>query len=154
MSSTLLETNPVINIIDYSGKLEEDDSNQKQKRRMKGEGSIRKKGNTYEGRITVKIKGKSKQISICDPDKKTLIKKMAEVISQSDNYKYTTKSTETLGEWLWEWLKTYKVGYVKNSTIKFYRDIIKNNIEPYIGCYKLQELTTWDIQKGLIAKLI
>lgn len=124
------------------------------KRRNKGEGTIRKKGNTYEGRVTVKVHGKARQISICNRDKRILIKKMAEAISQSDDYKYVSCDSMTLGEWMWEWLGTYKVGYVKKSTIKFYRDIIKNNIEPYIGNYRLKELTTWDIQKGLIAKLI
>lgn len=155
MSSVAVNTMPVINIIDYSNKKEDSEScSKKPKRRAKGEGSIRKKGNTYEGRVTVKIKGKSKQISICDQDKKMLIKKMAEAISQSDDYKYVKKNTTTVSEWLWEWLKTYKVGYVKKTTIKFYRDIIKCDIEPYIGAYELMELTTWDIQKNLMGKLV
>lgn len=153
MNSSTINTMPIINIIDYSD-MREEEKIKTPKRRMKGEGSIRKKGNTYEGRVTVKVKGKSKQISMCDQDKRSLVKRMAEAISKGDNYNYTMRNTKTLGEWLWEWLKTYKVGYVKNSTIKFYRDIIKNNIEPYIGDYQLQELTTWDIQKRLIAKLI
>jgi len=149
----IMSNMPIINIIDYSGKGEEDNQKQQKTRRMKGEGSIRKKGNTYEGRVTVKVKGKSTQISFCDPDKKALIKKMADAISKSDNYKYAAKTSKTVGEWLFEWLKTYRVGYVKQSTIKFYRDIIKNNIVPYIGDYQLQELTAWDIQKRMIAKL-
>ena len=97
MNSIAVNTMPVINIIDYSSKKEESEScSQKTKRRAKGEGSIRKKGNTYEGRVTVKIKGKSQQISICDPDKKMLIKKMAEAISQSDDYKYVKKKRSKL----------------------------------------------------------
>lgn len=32
-------------------------------RRIKGEGTIRKRGNSYEGRVTVNVNGKSKQIS-------------------------------------------------------------------------------------------
>ncbi len=153
MSNTMIGTMPILNIIDYSEREESDNCKPIQKRRMKGEGSIRKKGNTYEGRVTVKIKGKSKQISICDVDKKTLIKKMAEAISKSDDYKHIKRDSTTVGEWLWEWLKTYKVGYVKPTTLKFYRDIIKVNVEPYIGYYELQELTAWDIQKNLITKL-
>lgn len=153
MNSTMIQEMPIINIIDYSNAGKEEKEN-KPKRRMKGEGSIRKKGNTYEGRVTVKVNGKSKQISLCDPDKRILIKKMAEVITKSENYKYTAKNTKTLSEWSWEWLRTYRVGYVKKSTIKFYRDIIKNNIEFYLGDYQLQELTAWDIQKRLISKLI
>lgn len=153
MSNTIIGKIPVLSIIDYTTRKEGDSSKTIQKRRMKGEGSIRKKGNTYEGRITVKIKGKSKQISICDVDKKMLIKKMAEAISKADDYKYIKKETTTVGEWLWEWLKTYKLGYVKPTTLKFYRDIIKVNIEPYIGYHELQELTTWDIQKSLITRL-
>lgn len=153
MNSTMIQEMPIINIIDYSNAGKEEKEN-KPKRRMKGEGSIRKKGNTYEGRITVKINGKSKQISLCDPDKRTLIKRMAEEITKSENYKYTARNTKSLGEWSWEWLRTYRVGYVKKSTVKFYRDIIKYNIEYYLGDYQLQELTAWDIQKRLISKLI
>ena len=152
MQNVMADTIPSINIIDYSQKKGRND-NKKNNRRIKGEGSIRKKGNTYEGRITVKIAGMPKQISICNPDKKTLVKMMAERISQSDEYKYAKKSDITVGEWLWEWLRAYKVGYVKKSTLKFYRDIIKNNIEPYIGKYQLQKLSVWDIQKQLISKL-
>lgn len=153
MQNVITDTMPIINIVDCSQKNGGNDKKQIA-RRMKGEGSIRKKGNTYEGRVTVQIEGKSKQISICNPDRKTLIKLMAEKISQSDEYKYTKKNSITVGEWLWEWLKAYKVGYVKNTTLKFYRDIIKNNIEPYIGHYQLQKISTWDIQKKLISKLI
>ena len=42
---------------------------------------------------------------------------MAEAISQSDDYKVTMKDTKTLKEWMREWLRTYKVGYVKNRNI-------------------------------------
>lgn len=79
---------------------------------------------------------------------------MAQLISESDDYKYIKRNVMTISEWLWEWPKTYKIGFVKKSTIRFYRDIIKVNIEPYIGYYPIQELTTWDIQKELISKLM
>lgn len=153
MQAVITDTIPNINIIDYSQKNRRND-NKQITRRMKGEGSIRKKGNTYEGRVTVICEGRKKQISICNPDKKTLIKLMAEKISQADEYKYTKKSIITVVEWMWEWLRAYKVGYIKNTTLKFYRDIIKNNIEPYIGHYQIQKLTVWDIQKQLISKLV
>lgn len=65
---------------------------------MKGEGSIRKNGNSYEGRVTVKIQGKSKQISISDTDKKTLIKRMAEAVSKSDNYKHVGRDYTTVSQ--------------------------------------------------------
>lgn len=149
-----VSTIPQIEIVDYSTDEESDNKVIKKKRAEKGSGSIRKKGNTYEGRVTVKIQGKSKQISLCDLDKKMLIKKMAEAISKSDDYKYCEKTIMTVGEWIKEWINTYKRGYIKNSTLRFYIDILKDNIEPYIGDYRLSELTTWDVQKGLIAKLV
>ncbi len=55
------------------------------KRRNKGEGTIRKKGNTYEGRVTVKIQEKSKQISICNRDKRILIKNNLEPYIMKEN---------------------------------------------------------------------
>ena len=150
-----VSTMPQIKIVDYSNDEESDNKAIKKKRAEKGTGSIRKKGNTYEGRVNVKIQGKSKQISLCDQDKKVLIKKMAEAISQSDDYRYCKSNTTiTVKEWIMEWINTYKRGYVKNSTLRFYIDILQDNIEPYIGNYRLSELTTWDIQKNLIAKLV
>ena len=153
MNSAIIDSMPVINVIDYSN-CGEEEVKERSSRRIKGEGSIRKRGNSYEGRVTVKVHGKAKQISIYDTDKKALVKKMAEAISKSDNYRYVGRNYLSVIEWSWEWLRTYKVGYVKKTTVKFYRDIIKHNIEPYLGSFYLQELTTWDIQKSLIAKLI
>lgn len=150
-----VSTMPQIKIVDYSNDEESDNKVIKKKRAAKGTGSIRKKGNTYEGRVTVKIQGRPTQISLCDQDKKTLIKKMAEAISQADDYQYCKSNTViTVGEWIIEWINTYKRGYVKNSTLRFYIDVFQDNIEPYIGSYRLIELTTWDIQKRLIAKLV
>ena len=102
-----VSTMPQIKIVDYSNDEESDNKAIKKKRAEKGTGSIRKKGNTYEGRVTVKIQGKSKQISLCDQDKKVLIKKMAEAISQSDDYRYCKSNTTiTVKEWIMEWINT------------------------------------------------
>lgn len=97
MNGARIKTMPVINVIDYSNYGEEEIKD-KPSRRMKGEGSIRKKGNSYEGRVTVKIQGKSKQISISDTDKKTLIKRMAEAVSKSDNYKHVGRDYTTVSQ--------------------------------------------------------
>ena len=58
------------------------------KRRNKGEGTIRKKGNSYEGRITIEVDGLKKQISICNKDKRVVIQKMAEAKNESQNNSY------------------------------------------------------------------
>ena len=60
-------------------------SNSKVSRRIKGEGTIRKRGNSYEGRVTLNVNGKSKQISVYGKTQRIVIEKMQELRRQKDD---------------------------------------------------------------------
>ena len=47
MNSAIIDSMPVINVIDYSN-CGEEEVKERSSRRIKGEGSIRKRGNSYE----------------------------------------------------------------------------------------------------------
>ena len=108
------------------------------KRRNKGEGTIRKKGNSYEGRVTVEINGVKKQVSVSDKDKRVVIQKMAEARNDAANNSYITNSNITVKEWMKKWINIYKRGTVRNKTLSGYIGYIKQYINPEIGDYELQ----------------
>ena len=55
----------------------------KKKRNTRGMGSIRPKNGGYEGRITIKVNGKSKQISLFNKDKRIIVKEMIKAMQDS-----------------------------------------------------------------------
>ena len=75
-------------------------------RRVKGEGTIRKKGNGYEGRITVEVNGVRKQVSVYDKSQRVVVEKMQEL-----RKKYNLNITDSE-------LKTSYTNYIQNSLLQ------------------------------------
>jgi len=120
--------------------------NKKMNRRAKGEGTIRKKGNGYEGRITVVVNGEKKQISVYNKSQRVVVEKMQELrMKQDDNYFVENKSI-TLEEWIKEWLKVYKQPYVAPRTYQGYVEKTKKIIEQ-LGNMQLQKIELYHLQK-------
>ena len=119
------------------------------KRRNKGEVTIRKKGNSYEGRVTVEINGVKKQVSVSDKDKRVVIQKMAEARNDAANNSYITNSNITVKEWMKKWINIYKRGTVRNKTLSGYIGYIKQYINPEIGDYELQKVKPIHIKQVL-----
>lgn len=94
----------------------------KKKRNTRGMGSIRQKNGGYEGRITIKVNGKSKQISLFNKDKRILVQEMIKAKQESNDNEYVEKDKITLEEWL-------KNGFV------FIKDRLLN-LELYKGTLK------------------
>lgn len=120
-----------------------------QKRRSKGEGSIRKKGNSYEGRVTITVNGETKQVSVSDKDKRILIQKMAQIRSDAENESYIPNNRITVQEWMVQWINVYKRGTIANRTLITYIGIINHYIIPEIGNYDLQKLQAIHVQNIL-----
>lgn len=72
----------------------------KKKRNTRGMGSIRQKNGGYEGRITIKVNGKSKQISLFNKDKRILVQEMIKAKQEANDNEYVEKDKITLEEWL------------------------------------------------------
>lgn len=63
----------------------------------------------------------------------------------ANKFNYTEETT--VEEWLKYWLYTYKIGNIKDSTRDDYMTAINRHISPYIGTYKLSEVTSDMLQE-------
>ena len=88
------------------------------KRNTRGMGSIRQKNGGYEGRITIKVNGKSKQISLFNKDKRILVQEMIKAKQEALDNEYVEKDKITLEEWLKKWIRIHKKPFVKPRTLK------------------------------------
>jgi len=123
------------------------DETKKKKRAARGMGSIRAKNGGYEGRITVKVNGKSKQISFFDKDKRIVVQEMIKAKQESNDNEYVDKDKITLEQWLKKWIRIHKRPFVKPRTLQGYIEKIKTNIIPYLGNYPLQSLDRLTLQE-------
>lgn len=115
-------------------------------RRVKGEGTIRKKGNGYEGRITVEVNGVRKQVSVYDKSQRVVVEKMQELRKKRDNNYYIENKNITLEEWLKEWMKVYKKPYISPRTYQGYVEKSKTILE-HLGNMQLQKIELYHLQK-------
>ena len=121
-------------------------SNSKVSRRIKGEGTIRKRGNNYEGRVTVNVNGKSKQISVYGKTQRIVVEKMQELRRQKDDNYFIDNNNITLEEWIKEWMKVYKKPYISPRTFQGYVEKSKTIIE-HLGNMQLQKIELYHLQK-------
>ena len=97
----------------------------KKKRNTRGMGSIRQKNGGYEGRITIKVNGKSKQISLFNKDKRILVQEMIKAKQEANDNEYVEKDKITLEEWQKKWIRIHKRPFVKPRTLQGYIEKIK-----------------------------
>ena len=121
-------------------------SSSKVSRRIKGEGTIRKRGNGYEGRVTINVNGKSKQISVYGKTQRIVIEKMQELRRQKDDNYFIDNNNITLEEWIKEWMKVYKKPYISPRTFQGYVEKSKTIIE-HLGNMQLQKIELYHLQK-------
>ncbi len=119
----------------------------KKKRNTRGMGSIRPKNGGYEGRITIKVNGKSKQISLFNKDKRILVQEMIKAKQEANDNEYVEKDKITLEEWLKKWIRIHKKPFVKPRTLQGYIEKIKTNIIPYLGNFSMQSLDRLILQE-------
>lgn len=119
----------------------------KKKRNTRGMGSIRAKNGGYEGRITIKVNGKSKQISLFNKDKRILVQEMIKAKQEANDNEYVEKDKITLEEWLKKWIRIHKKPFVKPRTLQGYIEKIKTNIIPYLGNFSMQSLDRLILQE-------
>ena len=126
--------------------------NDKKTRNKNGEGTFRQKGNKWEGRISVKINGRSVQKSVSGDterearDKAKLLKKYYEEKEKKYAYLRIKQSEVTLEEWIKIWVKDYKRLTIAESTLAGYISKINSYIRPYFKGRKIQEIDKNDIQ--------
>ena len=123
---------------------DDDWTNPKRPRRFNGEGSLRKKGNSYEGRIYIN----GKQKSICGKTKAEVLEKIRNLRLQPAEA-HTPEQTPvapTLVDWLEIWLNEYHKNYSDASRSKYSHYIDKVSQTPF-GEKPLNEITSLEIQR-------
>ena len=116
-----------------------------------------RKNGTWEGRYRLNGKQYGVYAKTKAEAKEKLAARMAE-ISQG----IAEQTDKTVEEWGWEWLRTFKAGKVRHSTMDDYESDFRLHIIPYIGKVKLKDLTAVQVQwaysqdqaKGLSPKSI
>ena len=114
------------------------------KKKANCEGSICKRSDgRYMARYTVN--GKRKAIYGATHEEVRL--KLTEVLNDIAKGAYIEPTKDTVGMWLKEWLVTYALPTVKQSTYISYEGYVRNHLEPELGSTRLTALTTEQIQR-------
>lgn len=113
-------------------------------------GHIEKRGNKYSfvidiGRDPVTKKRKQKRVSGFTSEKKARAA-MNEMIVELNRGGYVEPTTETLGDYLDNWLE-HKRKRVVHSTYLHYKGNINNHIKPAIGDIRVHELNARQVQR-------
>ncbi len=114
------------------------------KKKANGEGSIIKRSDgRYMGRYTVNGKRKS----VYGTTHSEVRKKLNEILNDISKGCYIEPSKETFGCWLQEWLITYALPTVKQSTYVSYEGYIRIHLLPELGETMLTALNREQIQR-------
>lgn len=114
------------------------------KKKANGEGSISKRADgRYMGRYT--INGKRKSVYGATHEEVRL--KLNEKLNEIAKGIYIEPGKETVGSWLREWLVTYALPTVKQSTYISYEGYVRNHLIPELGDVKLTALSREQIQR-------
>ena len=114
------------------------------------EGSIRKRANgTWEGRYTDGYNDAGRQIqrSVYGKTRKEVADKIRDILVKKQSGTYVAPSQYRLDDWMTQWLQTYAKNAIKPSTYISYEGYIYNHINPSLGGYPIQRITTPMVQQ-------
>ena len=114
------------------------------KKKANGEGSItRRSDGRYMGRYTVN----GKRHSIYGETHSEVREKLNQKLAEIARGEYIEPTKETVAAWMKEWLTTYALPSVKQSTYISYESYIRLHINPELGDIKLTALTLEQVQR-------
>ena len=114
------------------------------KKKSNGEGSINKRSDgRYMGRYTLEGKRYAVYGSTFD---ETRIR-LTEVLSKINKGTYTIPTNCTVSQWLREWLSTYALPTIKQSSYISYESYARLHLEPALGSTKLSTLSIEQLQR-------
>lgn len=119
-------------------------------KRGQGEGSISKRPDgTWWARITVgkTPDGKQKRKAFYGKTRKEVQEKLTAALNDINNNTYIEPSKMTVEQWMYIWLKEYKIHSIKPKTYVNYETYIRCHIVPVIGKYPLKSLRNDIVQK-------
>lgn len=114
------------------------------KKKANGEGSISKRADgRYMGRYSVNGKRKT----IYGATHEEVRQKLNEKLNEIAKGIYIEPGKDTVASWLREWLVTYALPTVKQSTYVSYEGYVRNHLIPELGDTKLSSLSMEQIQR-------
>lgn len=108
-----------------------------------GNGIIQKKNGRYEARYVNRF---GKRVSISGNDLKDVKKRYNEALYENDK-QINLKEHISLDEWYKKWMNVYKYDTIRESTKRYYNDVYSKHISPYLGNFKLTDITQYQIKK-------
>lgn len=114
------------------------------KKKANGEGSISKRS---DGRYMARYTVDGKRKAIYGASHEEVRTKLNEILNEIAKGLYIAPQKDTVGMWLKEWLVTYALPTVKQSTYISYEGYVRIHLEPELGNTKLTALTTEQIQR-------
>lgn len=125
------------------------------KRRGKGEGSITRKGNGWQGYITIGYNpsnGNPIRDYVYGKTRKEVQDKLAEKINLRARGIFIEPNNITVKDWMLKWLEG-REAILSYSSIRNYRGFINNHIIPSLGDIKLKKLRREQIQSMVNDKM-
>lgn len=114
------------------------------KKKANGEGSIVKR---KDGRYMARYTSCGKRYAIYGSTFEEVRVQLTEALSNVDRGVQATPSDSTVSQWLMEWLSTYALPTVKQSTYVSYESYARIHLGPALGTLKLTELTIEQLQR-------
>ncbi len=114
------------------------------KKKANGEGSISKrKDGRYMGRYTLD----GKRYAVYGSTFNETRIRLTETLSKIDKGTRTLPTNCTVSQWLWEWLSTYALPTIKQSSYVSYESYVRLHLEPELGTFKLSALSIEQLQR-------
>ena len=114
------------------------------KKKSNGEGSIVKR---KDGRYMARYTMGDKRCAIYGSTFEEVRVQLTETLSKIDQGIHITPSGYTVSQWLREWLFTYALPTVKQSTYISYESYVRLHLEPALGTNRLTTLTVELLQR-------
>lgn len=114
------------------------------KKKANGEGSISKR---TDGRYMARYTVNGKRKAIYGSTHEEVRIKLNEILNEIAKGTYVEPKKDTLETWLNEWLVTYALPTVKQSTYISYEGYVRLHLVPELGNIKLSALSTEQIQR-------
>ena len=117
------------------------------KKRSNGEGSItRRKDGLYMARYTVQTATGTKRKTLYGKNREDVAEKLVDALSNRNQGLVFDAGSQTVGEYMEQWLQTSARESVRESTYESYRNQVRRYVVPAIGRVKLKRLSAMQIQ--------
>jgi integrase len=113
-----------------------------------GEGGItrHKKSGLYMARYTVQTPTGPKRKTLYGKNREDVAEKLVDALSNRNQGLVFDAGSQTVGEYMEQWLQTSARGSVRESTYESYRNQVRRYVVPAIGRVKLKRLSAMQIQ--------